>query len=63
MASNNMIWNPIYIDKDIVNAWKYCNEKFQETDFNIGGTIVYLNKLHKNVQGLEHTSYDWKGTV
>lgn len=53
--------NPIQVDKDIYYAWKYWNEKFKDDDFKIGGTLVYLNKLHKNVKGFEHWAYEWNG--
>mmetsp|Transcript_8496 Transcript_8496/g.9630 ORF Transcript_8496/g.9630 Transcript_8496/m.9630 type:complete len:96 (+) Transcript_8496:242-529(+) len=54
--------NPIQIDKDIYHGCKAVNEKYSNTDFKLGGTLVYLNKLYKNVKGFEHTNFDFKGT-
>ncbi|CAI2375511.1 unnamed protein product [Moneuplotes crassus] len=63
MAKNKeYLASPIQVDKDIYYACKYCNEKFAESDFKIGGVLLYLNKLYKNVKGFEHTSFEWKGT-
>jgi hypothetical protein len=61
MASKKLIQSPIQVDKDIYYACKYWNDKFVDTDFKIGGVLVYLRKLFGTANGLEHTSFDWKG--
>ena len=60
MSANKMTCPPIRVDKDIYYACRYWNEKFVNTDFMLGGVLVYLRKLRGEVKGLEHTSFDWK---